>query len=96
VNRSFVTMLTGVVVASCLGSAPARAGVVVVEVFPPAAYIATAAPVYFEGRPAYWYGNRWYYRDGGAWRYYHDEPRFLHDYRYHHEFARHFYEHRRR
>lgn len=45
--------------------------------YPPDGYIATTEPVYFEGRPAYWYGNRWYYRDGGRWSYYHSEPREL-------------------
>jgi hypothetical protein len=51
------------------------------EVAPPAEYIATAEPVYYEGHPAYWYGNRWYYRNGGAWAYYHSEPGYLHDWR---------------
>ncbi len=51
------------------------------DVYPPDAYIATATPVYFEGRAAYWYGDRWYYRDGGHWRNYHSEPAYLHSYR---------------
>jgi hypothetical protein len=92
-NRSLVTMLTGVVVASCLASAPARAGVEI-EIFPPAAFIATATPVYFEGHAAYWYGSRWHYREGRSWRIYREEPRFLREYRDHHEFERHFYRHR--
>jgi hypothetical protein len=46
-------------------------------VYPSDAYIATAAPVYYEGRPAYYYGNRWYYRDGGRWGYYRNEPAYL-------------------
>jgi hypothetical protein len=31
--------------------------------YPPADYIATVEPVYFEGHAAYWYGNRWYHYD---------------------------------
>lgn len=45
--------------------------------YPPSAYIATAAPVYYGGRPAYWYGNRWYYREGANWSYYRNEPPYL-------------------
>jgi hypothetical protein len=93
-KRSFLTLLTGVVVASSLASAPARAGVVI-EIFPHAAFIATATPVYFEGHAAYWYGNRWCYRDGRAWRAYREEPRYLREYRGRREPERHFYEHRR-
>lgn len=92
-NRSLVTMLGGAVVASCLASAPARAGIEI-EIFPPAVFIATATPVYFEGHAAYWYGNRWYYREGRSWRPYREEPRYLHEYREHHEFERHYYRHR--
>ena len=92
-KRSFMTMLAGVALASCLAAVPARAEVVV-EVFPPAAFIATATPVYFEGHAAYWWGNRWYYRDGAAWRFYHDEPGYLRDWRGHHPFVRRYYERR--
>jgi hypothetical protein len=50
--------------------------------YPPAEYIATAEPVYYEGHSSYWYNNRWYYRDGGGrWGYYHGEPGYLHDWR---------------
>lgn len=45
--------------------------------YPPDAYIATTEPVYFEGHAAYWYGNRWYYRDGGHWGHYDREPPVL-------------------
>ncbi len=75
---------------SCLAATPAQAQIEI-EVFPPAAYIATTAPVYYEGRPAYWYRNRWYYRDGRAWRYYHNEPAHLRYHRGHHEHFRQFY-----
>ncbi len=51
----------------------------------PATYAVTSAPVaiesypsdYYEGRQVYYYGDHWYYRDGGAWRYYHSEPTVL-------------------
>ena len=94
-NRSLVTMLTGVVVASCLASAPARAGVQV-RIFPPAAFMATATPVYFEGHAAYWYGNSWHYRDGRNWRTYRVEPRYLREYRTRREPERRYYGNRRR
>ena len=94
-NRSLVTMLTGVVVASYLASAPARAGVVV-RIFPPAAFMATATPVYFEGHAAYWYRDSWHYRDGRNWRIYREEPRFLREYRTRRAPERHFYGYRRR
>ena len=98
-TRQIVKMLKAVVCAavvlSCLiASSPARAQVAVeVEVFPPPAFIATAVPVYHEGRAAYWYRNRWYYREGRAWRYYHVEPVYLREYRgrYHEHFRPYYY-----
>jgi hypothetical protein len=54
---------------------PARYGVY--EEYPPADYVVTTEPVYFEGRPAYWYHDRWYYRNGPRWEYYRSEPRNL-------------------
>ena len=78
------------VVLSCLVGTPARAQVEVV-IRPPSWFIATTWPVYFEGHASYWYGDRWYYRDGGAWRYYHDEPTYLRDHRGGHERGRQFY-----
>jgi hypothetical protein len=50
---------------------------------PPAAYIATAQPEYFEGRAVYFYNNQWYYREGRAWNYYRTEPAYLRDRRVH-------------
>jgi len=86
-TRALVKLVSSVlslgVLASCLMAAPAD-GQVYVEVAPPAPpaeFIATATPVYFEGRPAYWWNGRWYFRDGGRWGYYHDEPGYLRDYR---------------
>jgi hypothetical protein len=51
--------------------------------YPPPEYIATQQPEYFEGRPVYYYGGTWYYRDRGAWSYYHGEPAYLRDRRSH-------------
>jgi hypothetical protein len=63
---------------------PAEAQVVAeVVVEPPAAFIATAAPEYYEGRPVYYYNNYWYYRDHGRWGYYRTEPGWLRDRRAH-------------
>jgi hypothetical protein len=90
-NRRLVTTLAGAVVASCLASTPARAGVEI-QIFPPSWFIATARPVYYEGHASYWYGNRWHYRDGGRWRSYNDEPRYLREYRGRREPERHYYE----
>ena len=54
------------------------------DVPPPPEYIATVEPIYYEGHPAYWYNNHWFYRDEhGAWGHYHDEPAFLRDRRFH-------------
>jgi hypothetical protein len=30
--------------------------------------------VVYAGEPVYFYGNRWWHRDGGRWSYYRDEP----------------------
>jgi len=92
-NRSIVTVLAGVVVVSCLAVAPARAGVSI-SIFPPAAFIATSRPVYYEGHATYWYQNRWHYRNGRSWRTYRAEPRYLHEYRSHREPERHYYGYR--
>ena len=78
-----------VLAGSLFAAAPAQAQVVVE--FPGPEVIATTPPVYFEGRPAYWWHDHWYYRDGGRWSYYHDEPGYLHDYRYHHVGGGHVY-----
>ena len=84
---SFLSLGT---IATSFVAMPADAQVVV-EVGPPDEFIATATPVYFEGRPAYWWGGRWYYRDGRRWGAYRDEPGFLRDYRAHREPARAYY-----
>lgn len=65
-----------------LGAAAASTGCsteVVAEpaFYPPPSFVATTAPVYFEGRPAYWYNGRWYFRSAGGWAYYRSEPDYL-------------------
>jgi hypothetical protein len=61
---------------------------------PPAEYIATTNPIYFEGHPAYFYNDYWHYRDErGRWIYYRTEPRFLAERRAHHMPVRRYYEH---
>jgi hypothetical protein len=57
-----------------LAASPGCIPVIGYDDYPPDAYIATTAPVYFEGRPMYWYGNRWSYREGGHWNHYDREP----------------------
>jgi hypothetical protein len=76
-------------IAACLLSAPSNAQVVI---YPPSAFIATTSPVYYEGHASYWYGNRWWYRDGRSWRGYEREPAYLHDYRGTRGVDRHHYE----
>ena len=48
---------------------------------PPAAYVASYSPFYYNGVAHYYYGNQWYYRDHGAWRGYEHTPGFLYDHR---------------
>jgi hypothetical protein len=93
-TRTIMTMSKGILyigaITACLASTPALAQIRV-EISPPAAYIATATPVYYEGRPSYWYGNQWHYRDGRSWRTYREEPAHLREYRGRHEDRRHYY-----
>jgi len=93
-TRTLATILKKVacvgLLAACLSSVPARAqdfG------YPPADWLATTTPVYFEGRPAYFWNGHWFYRNGGGWGWYHDEPGYLRDWRgAHREPERRFYE----
>ena len=63
--------------------------------FPPATYVATVEPVYYQGAPMYWYNNYWYWRDAHAqWHYYQREPQFLHERRMHAPPARYVHEQR--
>lgn len=74
------SILCGAAILSCLVALPAS-GQIEIVVRPPFWFVASARPVYFEGRATYWYGNRWYYRDGGSWRYYNNEPTYLRNHR---------------
>ena len=49
--------------------------------YPPPAWLAENAPVYYEGRPAYFYNERWYFQTAGGWSYYRSEPRYLYNQR---------------
>jgi hypothetical protein len=62
--------------------------------YPPAEFIATTEPVYYQGHAAYWYGGRWYYHDAhGGWGHYDREPQELANRRSHAPPATHFYGH---
>jgi hypothetical protein len=84
-NRTIATLVKGFVVVSAtfaIGLVAARA--TAQEPPPPPEYIASTEPVYYEGHAAYWYGNRWVWRDEhGAWNHYDREPAFLADRRMH-------------
>jgi hypothetical protein len=69
-------------IAACLLATPARAQVEI-RISPPAWFIATTQPVYYEGHASYWYGGQWHYRQGRNWRTYREEPRYLRDHRGH-------------
>ncbi len=92
ITRVWKGVAAVVVTVTCLAAVPASAQVEIV-VPPPPAFIATTPPVYFEGHPAYWYGNRWYFRDGAGWHFYHHEPGYLRGYRGRFHAERRFYEH---
>jgi len=79
IKQALKRAVCGAVLAGSLLAIPASAQVVVE--FPPPEFIAVNPPVYFEGHAAYYYGNRWYYRDGPGWHSYHDEPLYLRNWR---------------
>ena len=98
-NQSFKSMtkgalLSGAIMLSLL-STPALAQIEI-QLFPPVSFRATARPVYWEGHASYWYQGRWYYREGNDWRYYHEEPVHLREYRTNREPPRQNYERRHR
>ncbi len=71
------TALVGTTVAGCyaraeppvVGYADTTSAPVDIETYPSVAY---------EGQPVYFYGNRWWHRDGARWDYYREEPAELH------------------
>jgi hypothetical protein len=91
VKLSKGALCLGAIVA-CLASSPAQAQIEI-RISPPAWFIATTSPVYFEGHPSYWYGNRWHYRQGRTWHTYREEPRFLREHRERRPGHRHSYKH---
>jgi hypothetical protein len=60
----------------CVG-APDEAWAQMLSPAPPAAFIATTQPEYFENRSVYWYQDHWFYRDGLRWNVYRTEPPYL-------------------
>lgn len=44
--------------------------------------VETYPSTYYDGRVVYWVGDRWYFRRGDVWLYYHHEPVYLRDHRY--------------
>jgi hypothetical protein len=93
-RKHVVTTLKGFLfagaVAAGLASTPARAGLEI-SFSPSAGFVATSSPVYYEGHAAYWYGNRWQYREGGQWRSYREEPSYLRESRSRGEPSRQYY-----
>ena len=70
----------GVVVCGTLAVTGCAAEVVAESpYYPPPGFLATANPVYYEGRPAFYYNQRWYFRSGGGWGYYRNEPGYLYN-----------------
>lgn len=79
-KQHLFALALAVFAAVSIGSATDADAQIVVDVgfAPPAAYIATVTPEYYEGRPVYFYNDQWYYRDHGRWMYYRHEPAYLH------------------
>lgn len=81
-SRALVLALPLAAAVAIAAPTDARAQEVVVG-FPPPSFVVTAQPEYYEGHPAYWYNNHWYYRDVRGWHYYRGEPAYLRDRREH-------------
>jgi hypothetical protein len=92
--RALSKLSMGIICAGAMAAsvAPARAEAQVrIQIGPPAWFVATNQPTYYEGHASYWYGNQWHYRDGRTWRTYREEPRMLRDRRDRHQDGRHYY-----
>jgi hypothetical protein len=84
-TKALRVKMLGVLCVAVFSACMATVGVddeAVADGYPPDAYIATTAPVYYNGVAAYWWGNQWYYRGGGGWRTWRSEPAALHASRY--------------
>ena len=79
------------VIALSLSALTASAQVRIEFGAPPPEFIATARPVYWNGRAHYWYRGRWGYRDGNRWGSYNEEPGYLRERRERHEPSRYYY-----
>jgi hypothetical protein len=82
-NRTLLPLVIAAAVAGCYGEVTTPAGATQVTAapvdatatdLPPDADIDVAPQVMYEGRPTYFYHDRWYYRDGSNWSYYRQEP----------------------
>jgi hypothetical protein len=83
--------VVGVLPAALTVSSTASAQVVVD--FPPAEFVASIQPIYFENHAAYWWHNHWLWRDGAGWHTWEHEPAFLMQHRLHDPAGRWFYGH---
>lgn len=91
-NRTHFSFATLLAITASVALAPIASAQDADDDFPPSETIATVTPVYFEGHAAYWWHNRWHYRDPhGAWLRYHAEPTFLRDHRVAHPYVEHRY-----
>jgi hypothetical protein len=72
-----VVAATAISILTVVALPPQVANAQVVVEFPPAAYLATVEPFYYENHATYWYRDHWRYRDGGGWHMYDREPPFL-------------------
>lgn len=86
-RKMLLTALGAVVFAGAF-AVPASARI---RISIPIEIIATTTPVYYEGHAAYWYGDRWYYRDRGDWYEYREEPVYLRTWRDRHRHERWYY-----
>ena len=68
----------GIMVAGATATSGCAATIVAEPLYyPPPGFLATATPVYYEGRPAYYYNDHWYFQTSHGWSYYRSEPGFL-------------------
>jgi hypothetical protein len=74
----FAAVLPLAAVTSYVPEAHAQA---IVVGYPPATYVASYSPVYYNGYAHYYYGNRWWYRDHVGWHNWATEPGYLGGYR---------------
>jgi hypothetical protein len=82
IRKALFSTLLSVGVAATVSLAPATASAQdYYDEGVPDYYVASTEPVYYEGHASYWYHNHWVWRDGGRWRYYHNEPAYYRSWR---------------